>query len=113
MADLGARPDRVLAGIGPAVDPAAYQVGPDVAAAVRSTLGSLPGTFLRPDRRPGTVDRWLFDLPAANHHVLVEAGVSPGAVHRAAVTTGGAGPFFSDRAVRPCGRFALLARLAP
>ena len=28
-------------------------------------------------------------------------------------TTGGPGPFFSDRAARPCGRFALLARLRP
>lgn len=109
MAALGARAGRVVAGIGPAVSPAAYEVDEPVAAGLRGALGPAAGEVLRPvgASAPG---RWLADLPAANRHLLVAAGVAPDAVHVATATTGGDGPFFSDRAQRPCGRMALLAR---
>lgn len=107
MAAFGARPARLVAGVGPAVASAGYQVGEDVAAAVRHHLGDLAGDVLVPDG-PG---HWRCDLPAAVALLLRRAGVPEEAVHVAAVATGPGGPFFSDRAVRPCGRFALLARL--
>jgi YfiH family protein len=123
MAGLGARPERVLAGIGPAIAPDRYQVGEDVATEVRRYFGpdaeagegddTGADTILRPD---GT-GRWLLDLWAANRRQLAQAGVPDGQIHVAPVPTGpdpggqGPGLFFSDRTARPCGRFALVARL--
>jgi YfiH family protein len=114
MHDLGARPADMVAGIGPAVTPARYQVGPDVARAVTQAFG--PAPFLTPDSVP---DRWRLDLPAANRLVLTEAGVPAAQIHGTDLPTGpldparpaGPGYFFSDRAARPCGRLALIARL--
>lgn len=108
MAGLGARPERVVAGIGPGIGADRYQVGPEVAAAASGGFGPAAGTVIRPD---GT-GRWLFDLPAANRLVLREAGLADGNIHAAPYATGD-GMFFSDRAARPCGRLALVARLRP
>jgi YfiH family protein len=120
MASLGTRAADVLAGIGPAVAPERYQVGEEVAEAARQCFGGSPGQILAPDG-PG---HWLLDLPAANHRILTEAGVPAASIHVAPQRTGAAadtaptgtgttpGPFFSYREQHPCGRFALLGRLA-
>jgi polyphenol oxidase len=108
MASLGTRPADVLAGLGPAIAPERYQVGEEVAEATRRCFGGDPGQILRPDG-PG---HWLLDLPAANHRILAEAGVPAAGIHLAPQRTGGAGHFFSYREQHPCGRFALLGRLA-
>jgi copper oxidase (laccase) domain-containing protein len=47
---------------------------------------------------------------AANHQQLLLAGVTPEHIFDCGVTTAD-DDYFSDRAARPCGRFALLARL--
>ena len=107
MVGLGAEPGRVLAGFGPAISPDRYQVGPEVAEAAHATFGDAAGALLRPDAE----GRWLLDLPAANRHLLALAGVPAEQVHLAGAHTGPPGPFFSDRSLRPCGRFGLLARL--
>lgn len=111
MADLGARPERVLAGVGPAIAPDRYQVGDEVAAEVRRCLAAEADRVLRPDE----TGRWLLDLWTANRLLLTAAGVPDAQVYVAAHGTGpdgrGAGLFFSDRTARPCGRFALVARL--
>jgi YfiH family protein len=104
MRTLGASPENVIAGLGPAISP--YQVGADVADAVERGLGAAAAEVIRPD---GT-GKWLLDLWAANRTVLREAGVADGNVHVTPYVTGD-GRFFSDRAVRPCGRLALVARL--
>jgi len=110
MRTLGTRPEDVVAGVGPAIAPDRYQVGDDVADAARACFSSRAETVIRPD---GT-GRWLFDLWTANRLILTDAGVAPGRVHTAAIPTGAEpAPFFSDRAVRPCGRFAAIARLRP
>jgi YfiH family protein len=108
MTGLGARPANVIAGIGPAASPATYEVGPEVAEAVMDAFGNGPAANLL---EPSQHDRFLLDLPAANKAILVAAGVPEQQVHVAPVATGERGPFFSDRAERPCGRFAVLARL--
>jgi YfiH family protein len=108
MQDLGARPSDVVAGLGPAIAPARYQVGPDVHQAVTRSFGPAAPAFLRPD--PATRDRWLLDLWAANRHALLQAGVPASQIHATTHPTG-SGDFFSDRAERPCGRLALVARL--
>jgi YfiH family protein len=137
MRSLGTRPEDVIAGIGPSVAAGSYQVGEEVAAAARDAFGedavaAAPGTsgervagaardgsgqhaqaLLRPAVSGGP-GQWLFDLPAANRYVLRAAGVPDGQIHVAATPTGpGPGLFFSHRAERPCGRFALAARLEP
>jgi YfiH family protein len=113
MCSLGARPEDVVAGIGPSVAAGSYQVGEEVAGAARDAFGQQAQALLRPAAGGGP-GRWLFDLPAANRHVLRTAGVPDGQIHVAATPTGpGPGLFFSHRAERPCGRFALAARLEP
>lgn len=110
MAGLGADPGRIIAGIGPAIAADRYQVGDEVAEAARDCFADDPAAFddvVRPD---GT-GRWLFDLWSANRRILVEAGLQPGNIEVSTVGTGPGTPFFSDRAARPCGRFAALARL--
>ena len=108
MGRLGARPENMVAGIGPAIAPASYQVGAEVKQAAERTLGSpAAARFLRPD---GT-GRWLFDLPAANRLILREAGVPDAQILTAPHITGLSGKFYSDRVARPCGRHALVARL--
>jgi YfiH family protein len=121
MATLGARPADVLAGIGPAIAPDRYQVGDDVRDGIVAGLGDDAASVLRPD---GT-GRWLLDLWSANRKMLERAGVPGRQIHLAAIPTGpdqpgprpgggdtaGGGLFFSDRTARPCGRFALVARL--
>lgn len=109
MATLGAEPSRVIAGLGPAIGPDRYQVGDDVAEAMRGAFGERAGPALRPD---GT-GRWLLDMWAVNRIVLSEAGVPDDHIHVAAIPTGPPGPFFSYRAARPAGQFALIARLLP
>jgi hypothetical protein len=124
LRDLGSHPSDIVAGLGPAIAGDRYQVGPDVHEAVTAAFGTAAAAFLRPDLRPGTgpglrpgtgPGRWLLDLPAANRHALREAGVPDAQIHASTIPTGtgptGTGDFFSDRAARPCGRLALIARL--
>ena len=113
MQSLGGRPQDVVAGLGPAIAAAAYQVGPDVHEGITRAFGAAAAAFIRPDTVP---DRWLLDLWAANRYALHQAGVPDHQIHTSPYPTGpaeSAGPtsFFSDRAARPCGRLALVARL--
>jgi polyphenol oxidase len=109
MEVLAADRARVLAGFGPAITADRYQVGDDVADAARTCFGGEADGVLCPD---GT-GRWTFDLWEANVRLLVEAGVDPAHIEITPVGTGPGTPFFSDRAARPCGRFAAIARLRP
>jgi purine-nucleoside/S-methyl-5'-thioadenosine phosphorylase / adenosine deaminase len=110
MQGLGTRPSDLIAGIGPAIGADRYQVGPDVHEAVSRSFGPAAPAFIRPD--PSAPARWLLDLPSANRHALREAGVPGPHIHATDLGTGPVpGHFFSDRAARPCGRLALVARL--
>ena len=125
MASLGSRPADVIAGLGPAADPARYQVGPDVHLAITQAFGPAASSFIHPD--PKARQHWLLDLWTANRHVLREAGLPDPQIHVTDLPTGPSdrstpaapaapsvhGCFFSDRAARPCGRLALVARLRP
>jgi polyphenol oxidase len=113
MQTLGSRPADVIAGVGPAMAPDRYQVGPDVHDAVTQSFGPAAPAFLRLDPGDRGDGHWLLDLWAANRHVLQEAGVPAAQIHVTDIPTGPAGhdTFFSDRAARPCGRLALIARL--
>jgi len=108
MCALGARPERVVAFIGPGVHPARYQVDTDVYDAL--ALAVAPHALATEVARPTEGGRWRIDLMAANHQQLLLGGVTPEHIFDCGVTTAD-DDYFSDRAARPCGRFALLARL--
>ena len=87
--------------------------GEEVAGAAWDGSGQQAQALLRPAVTGGP-GQWLFDLPAANRHVLRAAGVPDGQIHLTVTPTGpDPGLFFSHRVERPCGRFALAARLEP
>ncbi|HEV3212154.1 MAG TPA: polyphenol oxidase family protein [Acidimicrobiales bacterium] len=105
MSELGARPARCRAAMGPCVSVTAYEVGDDVADAL-AAVGC--ATAVVPD---GT-GRHRADLAGAARAQLVDAGLRAERVDLPTSWTDGGTRFFSDRARRPCGRFALAARLA-
>ncbi len=108
MEGLGAHAHRVHAYLGPAVDQQRYQVTAEVHDGLAHAV--------RPDPLgPGVAERdgprhWRVDLVAANRQQLQRAGVPPGSIAMSERRTDD-DALFSDRAARPCGRFALLARL--
>lgn len=105
MAALGARPARTCAALGPCISQAAYQVGDDVAEALAAARCA---TAVVPDGK----GRHLADLAAATRTQLLGAGLRDEMIDLPTSRTDGGSRFFSDRAQRPCGRFALAARLA-
>lgn len=78
----GVDPSRLVACIGPSAGPERYEVGPDVLAAARETLG--PGAERFFPRRDG---KMYFDLWQANRAQLVEAGLSEENIHVAGICT--------------------------
>ena len=108
MEDCGARASRVRAFLGPAVHPDRYQVSDEVREALSGAAGAgaLDPTVARPDG----AGHWLVDLIAANRLQLLAGGVGAAHIVDSGLSTADEA-FFSDRAQRPCGRFALLARL--
>jgi polyphenol oxidase len=108
MQESGAEAGRIRAFVGPAVHRDRYQVSEEVPQALRAVVEPSP---LHPDvARPDGPGHWLVDLVAANRQQLVAGGVQQEQIVACGTTTTDE-LFFSDRAQRPCGRFALLARL--
>ncbi|MCW5875805.1 MAG: peptidoglycan editing factor PgeF [Anaerolineales bacterium] len=70
QAHYGSQPGDLLAGIGPAISAARYEIGPEVVAEVRAAFGDLAEGLL-----PLYGEKTHFDLAAANQHVLQQAGV--------------------------------------
>jgi YfiH family protein len=93
--------DAVHAFLGPSISAATYQIGPDVAEHFTNVAGALTpdtGDRSRLDLRAVALDQ-LLALKVTDHHITV-----------ATQSTDSGATFFSDRAARPCGRFALVAR---
>lgn len=108
MQALGARPERMAAYLGPAVRPDHYQVTHEVRCALAEAVA--PDDLSADVARPDGVDHWHVDLVAANRQQLLRAGLVAAAIAESGTSTAD-DRFFSDRAARPTGRFALLARL--
>jgi YfiH family protein len=68
---FGSRPEDIVCGIGPAIGPCCYEVGPEVIAAVHSAFPHPNGLIVSPVNG----GRSHFDLWAANERALREAGV--------------------------------------
>ena len=108
-ATFGSAPEDLLIGIGPAIGAANYEIGAAQAAEVTAAFGDA-GTRLLTPTRPGHA---TFDLAGAIRRQLLASGVSGGNIHDMALDTRtSTDTFFSDRAARPCGRFAAIARLS-
>jgi len=93
--------DAVHAFLGPSISSASYQVGPEVA----EHFANVPGAVT-----PDTGDRSRLDLRAVAVAQLLGLNVTDQHITVATQSTDGGVTFFSDRAARPCGRFALVAR---
>lgn len=106
---FGSAPRDLLAGIGPAIGAASYEIGAAETSDVMAVFGT-EGTQLLIPNRPGHA---LFDLAGAIRRQLDVAGVPSAQVHNLAIDTRqSTKTFFSDRAARPCGRFAAVACLS-
>jgi hypothetical protein len=97
------QPATTHAFIGPSISKEGYQVGPEVA----DRFGDVPGAVA-----PDGPDRSRLDLRAVAVHQLRRAGVPDGNIALSREVTDGGEIFFSDRAQRPCGRFAVVAKRA-
>ncbi|MFO7245203.1 MAG: peptidoglycan editing factor PgeF [Thermaerobacter sp.] len=101
----GARPDRILAGIGPGVGPCCYEVDGPVIDRVRQVLGDGAAAVLKP-AGPG---RAYLDLWETNRRLLAAAGVREENIAVAGICTCcDARRFFSYRRARgaPLGQMA-------
>jgi YfiH family protein len=106
MARLGASPQATVAVVGPRISSARYEVGDEVVDAVLGRGVALEPAIDRSGERPH------LDVGEACRRSLMIAGISAESISITEETSD-QDAFFSDRAARPCGRFALLARLAP
>jgi YfiH family protein len=93
--------DAVHAFLGPCISAASYQVGPEVA----EHFTTVPDAVT-----PDSGDRSRLDLRRVAIAQLLALKVTEGHITVASQSTDGGETFFSDRAARPCGRFALVAR---
>ena len=100
---FGTRPRDVIAGIGPAIGPCCYDVGPEVVESWRRTGIDPSGRAV-----VGPTHGRRFDLWEANRRCLVAADVRPERIEIAGICTRCASErFFSHRSGRvPEGRFA-------
>jgi YfiH family protein len=96
-------PESVRVSMGPSVSPEAYQVGPEVA----RHFASVPAAILADQG-----DRSRLDLRAVAISQLRELGIADERIEFSRQVSDGGATFFSDRAARPCGRFALVATRA-
>lgn len=93
-------PRTVRAFLGPSISRENYQIGPEVAVHFSDEPGALA---------LDAGDRSRLDLRRVAANQLVRLGVDESRIELAREVTDGAQIFFSDRAQRPCGRFALVA----
>ncbi len=105
---FGARPERLLAGIGPAIGVCCYEVGDDVAEAVAAASGGAAGIV---DRSYG--ERPHLSLEAALHAQLLAAGLRETQLALAGLCTAcRLDLFYSHRREgMPTGRFGALVAL--
>jgi len=96
-------PLAVHAFVGPSISFEGYQVGPEVAEVFTHIDGATVS---------GGGDRSHLNLRHVANYQLIEAGLSDENIEISRQSTDGGEIFFSDRAVRPCGRFALIAKRA-
>lgn len=108
---FGTRPADVVAGIGPSIGPASYEVGDEVMSAAER---SIYGAFRHVVYANGSGEPH-FDLWAANAEQLMDAGVPASQIEVSGLDTArNLQDFFSHRAEQgQCGLFGMVAWLHP
>ncbi len=102
VAAMPADPSQLVAWLGPAIGPDAFEVGPEVRAAFIAADAAAADAF-----RPGTGDRWLADVYQLARQRLARAGVTE--VHGGGLcTVSDPARFFSYRRDGVTGRMAAL-----
>lgn len=82
MVALGARPERIVAAIGPSIGPCCFEVGPEVQKEFTDRFGiKLP---IVPSRREGHT---MVDLWQANEFILQEAGLGKDHIYSSKICT--------------------------
>ena len=106
--EFGCRPADIIAGVGPSIGPAWYEVGPEVAAEIKVAFGDVEGLLSQPN---GGDARPHLDLWEANRRALQMAGVRQ--IELAELcTASNVDEFYSHRAEGGrTGRFGALAVL--
>lgn len=103
---FGSSPAQLLAAIGPAIGPDSYEVRDDVIAQANAAFPEEGVIQVRDD------GSHTFDLWKANHLQLRGSGIPDSQIEIAAVDTyTSTDLYFSDRRIRPCGRFMCFAGL--
>jgi polyphenol oxidase len=109
VAAMHAPPARLLAWLGPAAGPQAYEIGGEVRDAFLAHDPAAQSAFAA--TRPG---HWRIDLYALARMRLRRAGLAPGAIHGGGLCTiSDPARFYSHRRDARTGRMATLAWLAP
>lgn len=108
MADrFGTSPSQLRAGIGPHIAGPSYEVGP-------AEVAEFEEAFPHLDLCVPTADgHACLSLEPAIRHQLTSSGIPVHAIEFAGIDTFSDHRFFSHRAERPCGRFALVALIEP
>jgi YfiH family protein len=107
LVQAGASAERLVAWLGPAIGPTAFEVGGEVRAALGDTDAGADQCFV-----PGAPGKWHADLRALARRRLAACGVRAIAEHDAC-TVSDATRFYSWRRDRGGGRMAALVWLAP
>jgi YfiH family protein len=101
LAAMGGEPERVMAWLGPAIGPSAFEVGDEVRTAF---LASAPETFFVPHEIEG---KWLADIFALARYRLMQTGLKRERIYGGGVCTVSEGErFYSYRREAVTGRFA-------
>ncbi len=104
-AEFGSEPTALRVGVGPCIDAGGYELGDPQLTETRQAFGD--DLF-----RPSAPGRACFDLRGAVRRRLQQAGVLDDHMEFSKLSTSTHHELmFSDRAHRPCGRFALIASL--
>ncbi len=107
VAAMGGDPNDLLVWLGPAIEPAAYEVGAEVRAVFVAADPDADACF-----SPNAKGRWQADLYGLARRSLAAAGVS--AIYGGNFCTyTETERFYSHRREAPCGRMATLIWLAP
>lgn len=109
LRELGARPGRLRAAIGPSIGPCCYEVDAPVVEPMRGAFGEAASAWLT----PGAPGKWALDLWRANEDQLAAAGVRPEAILNPRLCTSCRRDlFYSYRKEGQVGRLAAVATLA-
>jgi YfiH family protein len=104
LAAMRTPPQRVIAWLGPAAGPDAYEVGAEVRDAFVSSAAATASAFA--STRPG---HWRADLYALARHRLAAGGLAPAEIHGGGLCTmSDPARFFSHRRDQRTGRMATL-----